>query len=184
VALTDSLPPALDRKKWTSTAYDHYNVEVERHVDSHGQPHQIFYKFICRFDPLTHGKHLRARMATGHGTQNLKRGADTCNKRRGVTDGSSSHAGAQQTLSRTVSTYTPSRHRALIAMRCAASKRPFQSVEDAYYLEEVEMLRPGTVVPSRSTVSRDINAIFRQGSVHVKDYFEVQYSHFNLLINS
>jgi hypothetical protein len=117
-------------------------------------------------------------MATGHGTQNLNRGVDACNRHCGVTNSSSSHAGAQQTLTHTVSTYTPSCHHALIAMWCIALKRPFQSVEDAYYLEEVEMLQPGTVMPSKSTVSRDINAIFQQGSVHVRDYFEVQHSCF------
>jgi hypothetical protein len=146
---------------------------VERRFDSHREPHQIFYKFVCRFDPLTHNKQFHPRMSTSHGTQNLKRSADKCNKDRGVTAASDSHAGAQQTLARTMSTYTPSRHRALIAMRCAASNRPFQSVRDPHYLEEVEMLRPGTVVPSPMTVSRDVNAIFREGSAHVKDYFEV-----------
>jgi hypothetical protein len=79
-------------------------------------------------------------MSTSHGTQNLKRGIEQCIKRRGIGQDLDTQAGAQQTLQGKVSTYTPARHRALIAMRCAASKRPFESVRDPHYILEVELL--------------------------------------------
>ncbi|EIN06123.1 hypothetical protein PUNSTDRAFT_34754, partial [Punctularia strigosozonata HHB-11173 SS5] len=56
--------------------------------------------------------------------------------------------------------YNPLRHRALIALRCSASHRSFNSVLDADYRAEVEMLRPGTTLPSPLTVSRDAKAIY------------------------
>lgn len=92
-------------------------------------------------------------------------------KRRG-TDGDSS-ASAQQNLHRTISTYTEHRHRALIALRCAASHRPFNEIEDNLYLEEIEMLRPGTIPPSASTVSRDLQTLYQKGSILVVEYFSV-----------
>ena len=112
-------------------------------------------------------------MSTGHGTQNLKRGIEQCQKRRGISKERDTQAGAQQTLHGSLSTYTPARHRTLMAMRCAVSRRPFQSVKDPFYLDEVEMLRPGTVVPSPATVSRDVKDIYKASMSHVKEYFEV-----------
>jgi hypothetical protein len=38
------------------------------------------------------------------------------------------------------------------------------------------MLRPGTEIPSPSTVSRDVRAIFEDGSIKVKEYFEVAHA--------
>ncbi|KDQ20120.1 hypothetical protein BOTBODRAFT_102100, partial [Botryobasidium botryosum FD-172 SS1] len=69
--------------------------------------------------------------------------------------------------------YTPAMHRAVIALRCAMSKRPFNIVNDPYYKMEVELLRPGTIVPHPSTVSRDICAIYSEAAKHVREYFEV-----------
>ncbi len=98
-----------------------------------------------------------------------------CLKRRNVNG--DSPANAQQNLHRTVSTYSETRHRALIALRCAASHRPFNLAKDPLYLEEVEMLRPGTTVPAPSTVSRDLQTIYQKGSklvgrkVHRSEHF-------------
>ena len=69
--------------------------------------------------------------------------------------------------------YSYSNHRALIAARCAASKRPFNSVADPYYVQEVEMLRPGTKLPSPATVSRDVKAMYGVGAEVVREYFLV-----------
>jgi hypothetical protein len=69
--------------------------------------------------------------------------------------------------------YTPARHRAMIAIRCAVSRRPFNTVSDPFYLQEIELLRPGTQVPTPSTVSRDIQNIYQAGSDVVKEYFSV-----------
>ncbi|KAI0041494.1 hypothetical protein FA95DRAFT_1468683, partial [Auriscalpium vulgare] len=111
---------------------------------------------------------------TSQGTKNLLRNIQQCEKRRGVAAGSNSSAGAQQTITNAVSAYTPARHRALIAMRCAHSKRPFRSVLDAHYQAEVELLRPGTILPAPSTVSRDVQAIYDKGADAVKAYFLVR----------
>ena len=67
----------------------------------------------------------------------------------------------------------PVRHRVLIALRCAVSKRPFNMVKDSLYAQKVALLRPGTVLPSPSTISRDMNQIYVDSSNHVKDYFSV-----------
>jgi len=70
--------------------------------------------------------------------------------------------------------YSHSKHRALIAARCAASKRPFNSVADPYYIQEVEMLRPGTKLPSPATVSWDLKSMYSVGAEVVREYFSVR----------
>ncbi|KAG1761696.1 hypothetical protein EDD22DRAFT_779430 [Suillus occidentalis] len=116
-------------------------------------------------------------MQTGQGTKNLNRGIKECVQRRGVSTEGPNAKGAQQTLSGSISKYTPEAHRALIAMRCAVNKRPFRSVADPLYIEEVRLLRPDVIVPSPRTVSRDINEIYLQGSKNVKEYFSVRSHH-------
>ncbi|KAJ7911010.1 hypothetical protein B0H13DRAFT_1615091, partial [Mycena leptocephala] len=98
------------------------------------------------------------------GTKNLQRSMEQCCRKRGVAADVDSSKGAQQDLFRSISRYTLAHHRALIALRCARSHRPFNSVKDELYLEEVELLRPGTHVPSPSTVSRDVQTLYLEGS--------------------
>ncbi|KAF9522281.1 hypothetical protein CPB83DRAFT_777290, partial [Crepidotus variabilis] len=69
--------------------------------------------------------------------------------------------------------YTPARHQAVIALRCATSHRPANYVNDPLYRQEVQLLRPSTVIPSASTVGRDINRLYLEGSKNVKKYFSV-----------
>ncbi|EGN92942.1 hypothetical protein SERLA73DRAFT_28424, partial [Serpula lacrymans var. lacrymans S7.3] len=57
---------------------------------------------------------------------------------------------------------------AIIAMWCAVSRRPFNSVMDPHYLAEVELLRPGTILPSPCIVSHDIQAIYAIISSKIK----------------
>ncbi|KAJ7933205.1 hypothetical protein B0H13DRAFT_1592562, partial [Mycena leptocephala] len=109
------------------------------------------------------------------GTKNLQRSMEQCCKKRGVAADVDSSKGSQQDLFRSVSRYTPAHHRALVALRCARSHRPFNSVKDELYLEEVELLRPGTHVYSPSTVSRDVQTLYLEGSKQVKQYFKVQF---------
>jgi hypothetical protein len=40
-------------------------------------------------------------------------------------------------------------------------------------LEEVELLRPGTIVRSPETVSKDVQTLYHEGSKRVKEYFKV-----------
>ncbi|KAJ7018633.1 hypothetical protein C8F04DRAFT_934065, partial [Mycena alexandri] len=110
-------------------------------------------------------------MQASQGTGNLAKTKKSCEEQRGAVG--DTNKGAQQDLHRSVSSYTPARHRALIALRCASSHRPFNTVRDEFYLEEVEMLRPGTKVPSPATISRDVQTLYVAGSQMIKDYFKV-----------
>ncbi|KAF8232943.1 hypothetical protein L208DRAFT_1205799, partial [Tricholoma matsutake] len=67
--------------------------------------------------------------------------------------------------------YTPAGHRTLIALQSANNHRPFNSVLDEDYQAEVEMLQPGTIIPSPQTVSCDIKAMYTEMSKHVQNYF-------------
>ncbi|KAF8960345.1 hypothetical protein BDZ97DRAFT_1604568, partial [Flammula alnicola] len=69
--------------------------------------------------------------------------------------------------------YSEAAHCALIALRCAKNARPINSVLDEDYKLEVEMLRPGTKLPSPMTVQRDLLYIYEQASIAVKNYFLV-----------
>ncbi|KII90073.1 hypothetical protein PLICRDRAFT_108714 [Plicaturopsis crispa FD-325 SS-3] len=68
-------------------------------------------------------------------------------------------------------------------MRCARSRRPFNSVADPDYLAEVQLLRPGTVVPHPSTVSRDARDIYLQASNHIKEYFSKHEGSIHLVVD-
>ena len=69
--------------------------------------------------------------------------------------------------------YSPENHRTLIALRCAANMRPYNSVQDPLYAAEVEMLRPGTKLPDPTTVSRDVQLLYQEISKCVCQYFKV-----------
>lgn len=47
-------------------------------------------------------------------------------------------------------------HRVMIVLRCACSKRSFQSLKDPWYLAEVQLLLPGALLPSPQTSQRDL----------------------------
>jgi hypothetical protein len=103
-------------------------------------------------------------MFTGHGTKNIQDGVKACIKRAGtVTD----------TVRSTGQPYSAAAHCTLIAMWCAKNHRPFNFVLDEDYKAEIEMLRPGTILPSPQTVSRDIKSIYIEMSKSVKNYFMV-----------
>ncbi|KAG1800701.1 hypothetical protein EV424DRAFT_1586805 [Suillus variegatus] len=86
-----------------------------------GSRDYLEFKFTCHTDPVNHKPHHRKRMQTGQGTKNLNRGITECIQRRGVSTEGPNAKGAQQTLSGSISKYTPEAHRALIAMRCAVN---------------------------------------------------------------
>lgn len=126
----------------------------------------MFYVFTCKTDPMRHKPHYRPQEKTAEGTKNLGAGVVSCNSRRGI-------APTTETTSAGTTSYSAAGHRALIALRCAKSHRPFNSVLDEDYQTEVEMLRPGTVIPHPITVSHDICVIYLEMSKHVRDYFAV-----------
>ena len=163
----------LDASKhsWRSPVYDHFDITLDREIDSAGAPKSLTFVFTCRTHPETHPVQRRPRKSTGHGTSNIRDSVKRCDKE----SGGDSLAPAGNSAS---STYSPAAHRALIAQWCAKNHRPFNSVADEDYIAEVEMLRPGTKIPSPSTVSRDIKAIYAEVSKFVRTYFLVRYNHF------
>lgn len=104
-------------------------------------------------------------MRTSNGTANLKNSALTCDFQCGTNL-------LPGTLSSSIP-YSEAAHRAVIALRCATSNRPFNFVSDKYYLLEIDMLRPGTHLPSPDTVSNDIKDIYHGIASKVRDYFKV-----------
>ena len=168
---------AEERKKWKSSAYDHYSVSLERLYNPDRSKFKLCFKFTCRFDPVNHIQY-RDRMMTGQGTSNLSCSIAQCEKKHGVHG--NSPANAQQTLQGSVSKFTEVRHRAIVALRCAASHRAFNMVNDSFYKQEVELLRPGTKIPSPRTVSRDIQMLYQMGSKRVFEYFSVCFTTFTV----
>jgi hypothetical protein len=153
---------AASVEKWRSKTYQHYNVSLQRIVE--GGLRRIQFVFKCKFDETKHEPHKRLRMKTGDGTTNLQKSASACDALRGVA--------APATVA-TPTSYTPAAHRTVIAMRSATSNRPFNAVTDKYYKMEVEMLRPGTVIPHPTTVSQDIKHLYVELSKTVRQYFKV-----------
>jgi hypothetical protein len=155
--------------------YDHYNITLRRDLDDNNEPSMIFFLFTCKDHPDNHPVHQRARMQSGHGTKNLQEGLRACHNRTG--DGTGNAATRVPSVK-----YTPANHRTLIAMRCAKSHCPMNSVADEDYWTEVEMLRPGTVLPHPSTVSRDMRSLYLTWSVLVQTYFAVRRKYYIYLL--
>jgi hypothetical protein len=132
-----------------------------------GLKHMQFV-FKCRFGEKTHEHHKRLRMKTGDGTTNLQKSSSACDALRGVA------TSAAAVDNGSPGSYTPAAHRTVIAMRSATSNRPFNAVADKYYKMEVEMLRPGTVIPHPTTVSQDIKHLYVELSKTVRQYFKVR----------
>lgn len=155
---------------WRSDAYKHFDISLRRDLNSDGTPHEILFVFTCKTNPEGHKPHFRPCKKTGEGTSNLQSGITQCFERRGENRPGSAVVGHAATV-----TYTEAAHRALIALRCAKNHRPFNFVLDEDYQAEVNMLRPGTKLPHPATVSRDIQAIYLDMSMHVRSYFQVSF---------
>ncbi|KAG2347655.1 hypothetical protein BDR05DRAFT_876159 [Suillus weaverae] len=112
-------------------------------------------------------------MQNGQGMKKFQHGVDECEKRRGVEAGTLDAVGAQQTLENSVSSCTQAAHCALIALCCAVSKCPFNFVTDPHYIAEVQLLRPGVIIPNTHTITHDVSAIYLEGSKQLKVYFSV-----------
>ena len=71
--------------------------------------------------------------------------------------------------------YTEARHRALIAVHCAARKRSFNSVADPEHLEELQLVSQNlnVAVPSPHTVQRDVERLYEGFAPLVTAYFKV-----------
>ena len=160
------LPVAISVRSWKSVEYDHYNIALVREETEDDR--YIDYVFTCRFGSSNHPDQHRRRMNSKDGTTNLAKANSNCDKARGTRSRDSTATSDNPTVP-----YSMAAHRVLIALRCAASRRPFSSVTDPFYISEVQMLRPGTTLPSPSTVSRDVLAMYEGGSIIIKEYFQV-----------
>ena len=136
--------------------YSHYNVTLRCDGDdsddeNNDSPRSMVFVFTCKSDPTVHKPHYWPCEKTSEGTANLKLGAEKCNEQNGVVV-ATGPAGRNNAAP----TYSVAAHRTLIALRCAKNHRPFNSISDDDYRTEVQMLRPGMVLPHPSTVGRDI----------------------------
>ncbi|EIM84181.1 uncharacterized protein STEHIDRAFT_44275, partial [Stereum hirsutum FP-91666 SS1] len=67
--------------------------------------------------------------------------------------------------------YSEAMHRAIITIRCAASKCSFQSLKNPLYLHEVCLLRPSTLLPSPQTGQRDLVRLHEGFKPRATKYF-------------
>ena len=72
------------------------------------------------------------------------------------------------------STYTPQKFRMKIALWVARRHRPFTIVEDDELIDIFTDLNNKVEVPSRVTVSRDVQEIFKMSRVKVSDILKVR----------
>ncbi|KDR72412.1 hypothetical protein GALMADRAFT_36783, partial [Galerina marginata CBS 339.88] len=101
---------------------------------------------------------------TGDGTTKFKKDVQRCEEKQGI------YQVAQKEPS---IPYSPETHRALLSLRCAKHARPINEILDDDYRAEVDMLRPGTVLPHPTTVQRDLISIYIHMSTFVVSYFSV-----------
>lgn len=164
-----SKPQGAARLRWRSPAYHHYDLSIDRITGLDGSPSHIFLAFTCKLHPEHHNGPQYHPQMSSEGTTNLLNGAKSCDAQTGENSMPSAPAS-----SKTGVEYSPENHRALMVMRSAKSARPFNSFADEDYKEEVEMLRPGTVTPHPSTISRDLNEVYIRLSTHIKTHLLVR----------
>lgn len=158
---------AAVRETWRSPVYNHYDVHLERHFSAQGEPSFLLLRFECVYHLVDHIPQHRERLRSSDGTQNLLVSARGCDRRRGRL--------VKYPVEHTeLSEYSEAKHRAILAIRCAHNHRSFESVVDDLHRKEVELLRPGTVLPSAVTVSKDVKNIYEDASSSVKTYLQVR----------
>lgn len=154
---------------WSSGVYDHYNIELRRNLNEDNSPKSMSYVFVCKTHPEHHSQAIvRARNATSVGTSNLRKDVERCLAKQGQPSADPAPKRAESIIP-----FSEANHRALIALRTAKYARPANMVNDEEYKLEVDMLRPGVVPPSPSTVQRDLTNIYLAMSSFVKNYFLV-----------
>ena len=101
-------------------------------------------------------------------TGNLKRHANSC-------EPANTAESEAITAFANGATYSPARLRFLLAMWCASRHRPFAIVEDPEFKAILHMLYGRVNVPSRVTVSRDVQHIVDETMTRLIERFEVRY---------
>ncbi|PVF92142.1 hypothetical protein CPB86DRAFT_878093 [Serendipita vermifera] len=144
---------------WQSDAYDHYNVSLSRDRAKR----EIHFIFTCKTNTL-HEPITRPRRGRSDVAWYLQKGIECCSP-----DGESTPT--QKTSSTSHGPYSARNHRLIIARQCAVLGR---SVEEPLYREEVECLRPGTHLPDKETVLKDIERLNSFITRSAKAYFQSQ----------
>ncbi|KAI1782604.1 hypothetical protein LXA43DRAFT_1068490 [Ganoderma leucocontextum] len=148
----------LQSARWTSNHYKHFHTPII----IEGPNGTIIYRFKCRKHP---SKHVD-RLAWAESTGNLARHVKQC-------DLSASPEAELITSYASGATYSPARMRFLLAMWVARRHRPFMIVEDPKFHEICRMLYAKAQVPSRVTLSRDVQAIFAEVKGRLIDYLQI-----------
>ncbi|QRV80904.1 hAT family dimerization protein [Ceratobasidium sp. AG-Ba] len=191
-----------------SAVYDHFTSELVRHTrpvqtkDGVKQvPDYMEYVFTCKTHPEDHVIHRR-REDTSRGTGNFHSSIAVCHKRhppinhcgkpgpglvapRALFDGDVRPVprGRIPWICALSSTYTYAMHLAILVMSCAYHYLPFARVLDKLFRLQVELLRPGTVVPDSSTISRTTQFVYQQQAHRVKTYFKDEINTIHLAID-
>ena len=63
-------------------------------------------------------------------------------------------------------------HVAILVMSCAYHYIPFARFRDDLFLQQIDLLRPGTAVPDSSTLSRLTKYAYMEQARHVRTYFQ------------
>lgn len=159
---------------WRSSVYDHYRIDIKKDHSTQ----EIEYIFNCKYDNPAHELSSRLRQRAGReGTTGLWKGARQCDIER------LSIAQSESSALKGVM-YSFIAHRVLIALRCAASHRPFNMVNDYFYQLEVELLHPGARLPSAATVSSDLKIIYLGFSNVVSDYIRSRKIYFWIITDT
>lgn len=151
-------------KKHFRAELNHYNITVKK--DSSSPTRDIMIVYSCRYNDPKHTTANRTRDKLRGGTGNLHSSATTCDKR--------APSRLHPASSDETPAYSEAMHRAIITIRCAASKRSYESLRDPLYLREVHLLRPGTLLPAPQTGQRDLVRLHEGFKAHATNYFVVR----------
>jgi hypothetical protein len=125
------------------------------------------FVFTCKRDPVGHKPQYRARKDTSSGTHNLRTKAAICDARfLAEREDSLLHTPARD--------FSPARFRAILGLWCARNHRPFEAAQDELHALMINELRPGTHIPDRTTISRDVRRIYERNADRVCAYFKVK----------
>ena len=130
----------------------------------------IYFQFDCKDHPSSHSTVLRRR---GDGsTSNIGKSEIRCQTRQqnlaGDLSSDVSDASAPPSI---VTAYSSQMHRVLLSLMSAVDHRSYGSQITKLREMEVNLLRPGTTLPSASTLSRDTLLLHTAMAQSVAQYF-------------
>ncbi|QRV95405.1 hAT family dimerization protein [Ceratobasidium sp. AG-Ba] len=131
-----------------SSVYGHYVPRLERHFDGLGNFDKLVIRFECKHDNEDH--------------------SPACDRQRGVTQSAS-----QLRDTEAATQYSEARHRAILVLRCARYRRSFESAVDDLHREEVDFLRPGTLLPTSATLSTTAKHLYDDSARDAASYLQV-----------